>query len=739
MDAIGELFVKIKPDLEGFGKDVAAGAASSVSGAMGVVQTTSRTALGGVVAVGAGLIAVGTSLDEAYDKIRTQTGATGVELDALKTSFETVSSTVPADMGSVSDAIATLNQTLGLTGPELETVATQMLNLSRVTGEDLNGILKSSSQVFNQFGLSAEDQSALLDDFFRTSQATGVGVTDLLSVVSKGGATFEQLGLDLSESADLVGLLGKNGVQPTEVMRALTRVLSDAAKEGVPASEALANVEASIKNAGSEADAASIAMEAFGAKAGPKLAKQIRDGTISFEELDAKMGKGNDTISAVALETADAAETFQTLKNSLAVSLGPAANTLFASFGKAASDLAPALVIVVNAITPLLEMVTALPTPVLAAGAGILAFGSVMGKIVGPIGTVISIVKKLTLVLMANPWVLIAAAVVALVIVVVKNWDKIKEAVRIAIEWVKGIIDKVMLAISVAWAAVWDKIGGVVTAAWDVIVAVVDTALNIIWEYITFWFNLWKTVITTTLDVIQATFTTAWRTITAVVTTAIDAVIGFITGIPGRVAGVALRLFSGVASAVMNAWEGIKTTVSNAVGAIVGFVTGIPDKIGGMLSNFATMGKNLASAIFDGVANGVGSLLNKGTDIAKKFVNAIISFVNTNLIDKINRMLEFKIELPFVDDIKVNPPDIPRIPSFDQGGVVPGRKGSPQLVLAHGGETVLPTHKQSYAAAANSMGSGGPAIIIESMTVGSARDAQDIAIAVDRIAWGWRI
>jgi hypothetical protein len=33
------------------------------------------------------------------------------------------------------------------------------------------------------------------------------------------------------------------------------------------------------------------------------------------------------------------------------------------------------------------------------------------------------------------------------------------------------------------------------------------------------------------------------------------------------------------------------------------------------------------------------------------------------------------------------------IPGFDDGGVVPGPRGSAQLIMAHGGETVLPTHK----------------------------------------------
>jgi hypothetical protein len=35
---------------------------------------------------------------------------------------------------------------------------------------------------------------------------------------------------------------------------------------------------------------------------------------------------------------------------------------------------------------------------------------------------------------------------------------------------------------------------------------------------------------------------------------------------------------------------------------------------------------------------------------------------------------------------------------FDEGGVVPGVKGTPQLVMAHAGETILPTHKTGQGA-----------------------------------------
>jgi hypothetical protein len=49
---------------------------------------------------------------------------------------------------------------------------------------------------------------------------------------------------------------------------------------------------------------------------------------------------------------------------------------------------------------------------------------------------------------------------------------------------------------------------------------------------------------------------------------------------------------------------------------------------------------------------------------------------------------------------------------FDDGGVVPGPKGKPQLALVHGGETIIPTHKPGidfpdYDSIAGSMKSGG--------------------------------
>jgi hypothetical protein len=42
-----------------------------------------------------------------------------------------------------------------------------------------------------------------------------------------------------------------------------------------------------------------------------------------------------------------------------------------------------------------------------------------------------------------------------------------------------------------------------------------------------------------------------------------------------------------------------------------------------------------------------------------------------------------------IPKITVGTPDLPTIPTLKHGGIVPGRPGTPQLVMAHGGEQYL--------------------------------------------------
>jgi hypothetical protein len=66
---------------------------------------------------------------------------------------------------------------------------------------------------------------------------------------------------------------------------------------------------------------------------------------------------------------------------------------------------------------------------------------------------------------------------------------------------------------------------------------------------------------------------------------------------------------------------------------------------------------------------------------------------------------------------------------FDDGGRVPGPKGAPQLILAHGGETVAPTHKYDPEML------GGTVYVTQTVTVNGAQmDERTLARELDGLA-----
>lgn len=268
-------------------------------------------------------------------------------------------------------------------------------------------------------------------------------------------------------------------------------------------------------------------------------------------------------------------------------------------------------------------------------------------------------------------------------------WPYITGVISAAIKVVRGIIKVVTDLITGDWSGVWNGIKDIVSGVWDYIKILVETAIKEVGLIISAAGAIITGAASAIWDGITAGVSAAWNGIKTLIGSAIGAIVGFVTGIPDQIGAAASSIWSGIKNAASTAWSGIKTTVSTAISDIVGFVTGIPGKIGELVSNFATMGANLGSAIIDGVGSGVSSLLSKATDIAKKFVNSIIGFINTNLIDKMNRLFEFTIPVPFSDGIKINPPDIPNIPKFHSGGVVPGGSGRETLALLRAGEVVF--------------------------------------------------
>lgn len=306
-------------------KALAAGAAVG-----GIAVATGKA----VVEAGKYLKDLGSQFDEAADAIRIGTGATGDALDGLLDDFDEVYKSVPTTMEDASKAIADYNTRLGLTGPQLQEISKQALQVSDMLGDDLSGVIEESSQAFQQWNIDADNMGGAMDYIFKVSQSTGMGFTDLMSNMQKFGPQLQEMGYSFETASALMGQLDKAGVNTEEVLSAMKKSVGALAKEGISASDGLAMYYEQIKNAGTAAEAASIASEIFGTKAGSTMAAAIRDGTLAVGDLTESLLENGETIAGAAEDTYDFAERLQIMKQGLEVALKPMANTVFDGLNK---------------------------------------------------------------------------------------------------------------------------------------------------------------------------------------------------------------------------------------------------------------------------------------------------------------------------------------------------------------------------------------------------------------------
>lgn len=288
-----------------------------------------------------GLYEIGEQFDDATDKIRVSTGATGERLAQFENDLKAVAKNTASPLADVGDAIAEVAQRLDLTDKPLRTVSKQMLDLSRITGTDLGSNVESITRLFGDWSVKTKDMSGAMDKLFRASQATGLPVDQLAASMVQFGSPLRQLGFDFETTAALLGKFEKEGVNSNLVMGSMRIALGKMAREGEPAQETLARVTEEIKNAGSVSEANALALELFGAKAGPDMAAAIREGRFEVSDLIKTIGSGRDTIQKASNDTADFAEKWQIFKNKLFIALEPLATRVFGAFGDGMDYLTP--------------------------------------------------------------------------------------------------------------------------------------------------------------------------------------------------------------------------------------------------------------------------------------------------------------------------------------------------------------------------------------------------------------
>ena len=570
MSAIGDAFVTIRPDASKF-----AGETEGFFKANAAKFALVGAGIGAAIAGGFTALKLGESFDAAFDTIRLGTGATGEALQGLQADFKGVFKSVPTDAETASTAIADLNTRLGLTGEPLQEMATQFINLSRITGTDLGSNIADLTRVFGDWSVASEDQAGVMDAVFRASQASGIGINQLAQKVVQFGAPLRQMGFGLDESIALLSKWEKEGVNGELVLGSLRIAMGKFARDNVPMREGLDQTIAQIQEMGPGAKATALAMEVFGARAGPDMAAAILEGRFAVDDYLAAISDGSDTINQAAADTDDWREQLTVLKNQALVGLEPLLSGVFNAVGALATVTSTRLVPAFQAhVLPVLQAFAAFLSGVVvpAIQAHVMPLLQRFAEFAGEQFAKFRLYYEESI----KPAIENIVRLVAwLVGEIRERWPQIERVIRPVLENVQNIVETVFGIVTGVLNAVIKLIGGDFSGAWNAMKDVARTAMNGVRASLEDGLALIRALLRLFFDLGRDLLQGLWDGVQSVGRQLLD----WMKGLPGRIvsalgdlrgllAGIGRSIISGLFDGMVQGWDAGKGWLSDRAGDI---------------------------------------------------------------------------------------------------------------------------------------------------------------------------
>ena len=426
------------------------------------------------------------------------------------------------------------------------------------------------------------------------------------------------------------------------------------------------------------------AMELFG-KSADELAGIIDDGGAALkaygqEAEDMGIIMGQDTVESLS----KVSDTLDKLKAQAGGALGKLGATV-------AEVLAPSLEKALGIVGKVTDAISKL-TPeqaetilkVLAITAAIGPLLKTGGKLISGIGSALKLAPKIATAVKIvgaalSPTTLIigaiVVAVVALGIIIYKNWDKIVAWTKGMVEKVKGFFDNMKKAVTDAVNNVKDKI----VNAWTAIkTKVSDAAQGVKNAAVTAWENV-KTATTTAFDSVKST-----------VTTKMDAVKKSFDDAGGGIKGVAAATMTGINEAYTFGFDainnltggkldGIRTAFSNAFSSVRSTVSNAWDSINNTASSKISTIKTTVSNAFSGIVTKIKEVFTFSLSLPSISLPTWASMKSSfdTLVTKLKNVFDFTWSLP-----KIKLPHITVTGTWEAPYGIGGKGSVPKLGIS---------------------------------------------------------
>ena len=279
---------------------------------------TTGPVIAGITAVTVAVTKMGQEFNSAMAEIAKGTGATGEALVEFNGNLQNLMiSGVGSSMADIATNIADVNTRFGSTGEELETLVDQFDQFSNVTGQNVHQAVNDVADVINKWGMETKDIKPLLDQLTKAGQDSGVSVQFLAQTLTQSKTVFSQFGMSATTSIAFVEQLAKAGVDTNTAMTGMRYALSKFSAEGKNSQKAFAEIGDAIRNAETDSEALTIALEAFGSKAGAEMINVFRNGKYSIDDFTKSLRSAGGVVEATDRATKTSNDAMAELLNTL--------------------------------------------------------------------------------------------------------------------------------------------------------------------------------------------------------------------------------------------------------------------------------------------------------------------------------------------------------------------------------------------------------------------------------------
>lgn len=466
-----------------------------------------------VSTIGDKLIDVGAKIEDVGKKLTPLSGAAGAILsgsiymasefgDAMA-KVNTIADTSTVSLEDLSDQVMELSNQTGISASEIADATYNAISAGQDTADAVSFVANATSlaragftdtgsaidiltTIMNAYGLEADQVSDVCDRLITTQNLGKTTVAELSSAMGKVIPTAKATGVGLDELCASYAVMTSNGIATAETTTYMNSMLNELGKEGTTAAKAFAKGTEHIKEGGlsmaeamaqgwSLTDVLSILDEQavqsgtsinnmFGSAEAGKAASVLWDNASKLNETCDAMAQSADA-TAVALEKLETpSHTAEVAVNQLKNSATEFGTTILSALAPMIEKVASSIESVTtwfNNLSPSIQQTIAVVLA-LVAGAGPLLI--IIGKCIGFVGNILTLIPKLisilnslkvvfaavNAVMAANPIgavIAIIAALVAALIYAYNHSETFRNIVNSAFQAVKTVVGNVVNAL----------------------------------------------------------------------------------------------------------------------------------------------------------------------------------------------------------------------------------------------------------------------------------------------------